>query len=364
MDINGDLHETWKRCKRCGIFKSSSEFSRHPQTADQLFGHCRECERLRARRWRQNNPEKVRTKKIRHYSRNKRKVLARNKRYRDSHKEAIAKKDRLRKTTNKVQTRRYHRRWRERNRERVRGGQRRYWAANRERLNAENRLRYHRNRTKERERSKKYAALHPEQAKRRKQRWLLNNPEKRMAFARQRYRRNKNTILKRNRDWARRNRATLRKIKTSYRERNREKIRLNHRAWERRQIARGNHQLILSKRMRRAISRTLREGKNGRRTAELLGYAISDLWIHLVDTLPQGSRIEDFLLPLGHPSRLEIHHMVPISAFKYKTAADPDFKICWAKNNLQLVPAKDHPRGKQSGTSSAAPKRSLIMRRR
>jgi hypothetical protein len=364
MDINGDLHETWKRCKRCGIFKSSSEFNRHPQTKDGLFGHCKDCERLRARQWRQNNPDKVREKKRGYYGRNKEKVLARNRQYRSGHKEAIRKKERQRQTANRAQIREYHKHWRKRNRESVNEGQRRYWAANRKRLNEKNRLRYHRNRKSELGRSKKYAALHPEKARSRRKRWLLANPEKRRENAKRRYRRNADAIRRRNREWARRNRTTLRKIKATYRQRNRENIRSNRREWERKQREIRNYHFILSKRMRRAIIRALREGKNGRRTAELLGYTTRELWMHLVATLPPGSRIEDFWLPVGHPQRLEIHHVVPISAFKYETAIDPEFKTCWAIRNLQLVPAKDHPRGKQSKISKGAIRRFLAIRRR
>jgi hypothetical protein len=364
MKMIGYSDRTLKRCKWCKQVKPTSEFSRHPQTADRLCGHCKDCERLRARRWRQNNPDKVREKKRRHYGRNKEKVLARNRQYRSRHKEAIRKKERQRKTTNREQIRNYHKHWRKRNRESVKEGQRRYWSANRERLNEKNRLRYHRDRKSERERSRRYAALYPEKARTRRKRWLKNNPEKRRERARQRYRRHSPAILERNRDWARRNRGKLRQIKADYKKRNPEKVRKIQREWHKKQRSINNVFYLLNKRMSGAINRSLRNGKNGRRTEDVLGYTMKDLWAHLLTTIPPETTIEQFHLPYGDPRRFEIHHIVGIAEFRYETPEDPAFKACWAKSNLQLVPAKDHPRGKQNKIPGCVPRRLLITRRK
>lgn len=44
--------------------------------------------------------------------------------------------------------------------------------------------------------------------------------------------------------------------------------------------------------------------------------------------------------------RLQIDHIIPISAFDYEDCTDPEFQECWKLENLRLVtPKENHEKG-------------------
>lgn len=93
----------------------------------------------------------------------------------------------------------------------------------------------------------------------------------------------------------------------------------------------------LNHRMSSAIGRSIKGNKNSRHWEDLVGYTLKDLIEHLKKTLPEGYSWNDYL-----KGKLHIDHKIPKSMFNYTKFEHPDFKRCWALNNLQLLPAKEN----------------------
>lgn len=83
----------------------------------------------------------------------------------------------------------------------------------------------------------------------------------------------------------------------------------------------------------------LKGHKHGRRWEHLVGYSAAGLEAHLKTTLPTGYSWNDYVA-----GRLEVDHVVPISAHNFTTADDIDFYRCWSLGNLRLLPAAENLR--------------------
>ena len=73
----------------------------------------------------------------------------------------------------------------------------------------------------------------------------------------------------------------------------------------------------------------LKENKAGKRWEELVGYTLGDLMVHLERKFDEKMSWENYGIYWS------IDHITPKSIFKYKTAKDSEFKMCWALENLQ-----------------------------
>jgi len=78
----------------------------------------------------------------------------------------------------------------------------------------------------------------------------------------------------------------------------------------------------------RAIRGALRANKAGRSWESLVGFSLVDLVSHLEKQFLSGMTWENY-------GEWEIDHKRPKSSFKFTTADDPEFKVCWALSNLQ-----------------------------
>lgn len=96
-----------------------------------------------------------------------------------------------------------------------------------------------------------------------------------------------------------------------------------------------NPQLRLDDRFSCLIRLSLRDGKQGRKWEELVGYTLSDLEKHLESLFQDGMSWENM-------GKWHIDHIVPRSSFSYKTPNDPDFKVCWSLDNIQPLWAIDN----------------------
>lgn len=68
-----------------------------------------------------------------------------------------------------------------------------------------------------------------------------------------------------------------------------------------------------------------------------LGYDITTLKEHLLSTIPEGYSWEDFL-----EGKLVLEHIIPISAYEYKSYCDNEFKKCWNFRNMRLLPVEEN----------------------
>ena len=81
--------------------------------------------------------------------------------------------------------------------------------------------------------------------------------------------------------------------------------------------------------MSSTISKVLKGKKAGRRWQDLIGYTIEDLIQHLEKQFDEKMNWDNY------GRYWHIDHIRPKSLFKYETAEDPEFKKCWALENLQ-----------------------------
>jgi len=78
-----------------------------------------------------------------------------------------------------------------------------------------------------------------------------------------------------------------------------------------------------------AVYKVLRSSKKWKKWQDLVGYKIEELISHL------EKQFDDKMTWNNYGSYWEVDHIKPKSLFKYETAEDPEFKKCWALNNLQ-----------------------------
>jgi len=95
----------------------------------------------------------------------------------------------------------------------------------------------------------------------------------------------------------------------------------------------------LSKKISSGIRNSLKNQKGGTHWEKLVGYSVTNLKKHLELNIPKGYTWQDFL-----EGKLHIDHIIPISAFNFNKPEHPDFKRCWALENLQLLPAEENLR--------------------
>jgi hypothetical protein len=85
-----------------------------------------------------------------------------------------------------------------------------------------------------------------------------------------------------------------------------------------------NPKCVLDDRMGGLVWQSLRKGKNSRSWKALVGYTTEDLKRHLESLFTEGMTWDIFI-----SGKIHIDHIMPVSRFHYKTAEDPEFRICW-----------------------------------
>ena len=93
----------------------------------------------------------------------------------------------------------------------------------------------------------------------------------------------------------------------------------------------------LNSKIRIAMWESLKGKKAGKHWGELVGYSLKKLIKRLKKTMPEGYTWQDYM-----EGRLNIDHIIPISAFNFTKPEHPDFERCWALKNLRLLTAKEN----------------------
>lgn len=78
-------------------------------------------------------------------------------------------------------------------------------------------------------------------------------------------------------------------------------------------------------------------GKAGRKTEEILGYTRNELQRHLERQFTKGMSWDHVMA-----GRIEIDHIVPVSAFEIAEIGDAEFRACWSLGNLRPLWARDN----------------------
>lgn len=141
------------------------------------------------------------------------------------------------------------------------------------------------------------------------------NPETCRAAARAYYRDNREKCRQWNREWI-----------SANRERRAEKKRINRAE---------SPAATLHHRVSASLSRSLRAGKGGRKTAGIVGWTVAELKAHLERQFLRGMGWENM-------GQWHIDHIVPLSSFTITGPDDPEVRRAWALTNLRPLWAKDN----------------------
>lgn len=94
-------------------------------------------------------------------------------------------------------------------------------------------------------------------------------------------------------------------------------------------------------RLRRSISSRLRSsiysGKMSKRTSEIVGYSLDDLFSHIEKQFTGGMSWENY-------GSWHLDHIVPMSSFEFHGPDDPMVRRAWSLSNLRPLWAKDNYR--------------------
>lgn len=127
------------------------------------------------------------------------------------------------------------------------------------------------------------------------------------------------------------------KQKPGFKER-RKKAEQKHRASGKRAEWEAKHRKIHKNRindaMCTAISRTI-HNKGGRSWQKLVNYTREQLMNHLEKQFREGMSWDNY-------GEWQVDHIRPIASFNFNSAEDPQFKECWALNNLQPLWAEEN----------------------
>ena len=143
--------------------------------------------------------------------------------------------------------------------------------------------------------------------------WRSKNKELTEGYYLKRRKNNLEQIRERNNEWARNNRDK----KRVYSRKTNKKIR---------KTAKGKLNSNISQGIRKSLKPN---GKNRQRWESLVGYTVNQLKEHLEKLFDNLMKWENY------GNYWHIDHKIPISYFSFATPGDPDFKKCWALENLQ-----------------------------
>lgn len=117
-----------------------------------------------------------------------------------------------------------------------------------------------------------------------------------------------------------------------------------YRAWFKAYMAkryRSSTKLRVHRAMTGSVYKSLRHEKGGRAWESLVGYTREDLMRHLERQFVRGMTWENHGLGDG---KWHIDHIVPVVAFSFETAEDPEFQACWGLVNLRPLWSGDNIR--------------------
>ena len=180
--------------------------------------------------------------------------------------------------------------------------------------------------------NKKWRRAHRDERSAYDKQWYEKNKEYRKEKARQYYRENKEHCKKRMKRYYQENKEYLKKDIKRWKKENPEyeKERSRKRRKE-------NKQLRLSETISNAIRGSLKKGKGGRHWEDLVGYTLKEFRADFKSKFKPGMTWENH----GH-NGWHIDHIRPISSFNFESYNDPEFKECWALENLQPLWAEEN----------------------
>jgi len=91
----------------------------------------------------------------------------------------------------------------------------------------------------------------------------------------------------------------------------------------------------LNRKISKAIWRSIRQNKNGKYWEKIVDFTLKDLRIHLEKQFKPGMTWNNY-------GKWHIDHKKPFASFNFSSYEDPEFKKCWALENLQPLWAEEN----------------------
>ena len=135
--------------------------------------------------------------------------------------------------------------------------------------------------------------------------------------------------------WVAKNRKKTREYTRNYRKNNPQKVKESTAKTNKKRMRKPSN--VISNRIRTQIHKhlKLRGLSKGGKTFALLGYTGTELYNHLQSQFTESMSWDNM-------GEWHIDHIRPVSSFDYDSTEHPDFKKCWALNNLQPLWAQDN----------------------
>jgi hypothetical protein len=239
------------------------------------------------KKYQEENKERLAASRKKYYEANKEEISLKNKLYRVKNKEAISAQRKAKYEENKPE---------------ILARKKVYREENKEFIAMQKKESYLRNIYHCREYKKRYYVENSEAIKRKSKTWHEANPEKCAENAKR---------------WVEENYEKRLEIGSNYNRKFRS-------------TPKGNLSSTISKRM----NESLRKGmKSGRHWETLVNFTVDELKLHLEKQFTEEMSWENY------GSYWHIDHKLPVVYFNFETPDDPEFRVCWALDNLQPLEA-------------------------
>lgn len=133
--------------------------------------------------------------------------------------------------------------------------------------------------------------------------------------------------------WRARNPDRPASLVAAWRKANPERVREIYRRQNAKRRGRIDHRI--RKRISEVMRKSLRGGKGGKKTFELLGCTLPEFKLHIERQFLPG-------MTWANMSEWEIDHILPLASFSYETTSCPDFRAAWSLSNLRPLWAVDN----------------------
>jgi len=165
--------------------------------------------------------------------------------------------------------------------------------------------------------NKKYRKLYPEKVKKAQKNWRDNNKEKMKLYLVQ-WRKDNAIHIK---EYYKSNIAEFQARRIKWK-------RTGFKQWFKDYYSKPKNKI--NRRLTSSLWQALKGNKDGHHWEELVGYNLKDLIKHLENQFKPGMSWENY-----GKNGWEIDHIKPKSSFNFSSYEDPEFKECWALNNLR-----------------------------
>ena len=185
---------------------------------------------------------------------------------------------------------------------------------------------------------------HNKQNKEYSKKWRKNNPE-RIREVNKKWRKNNPEYQ---RKWRKNNLKKAKKHSEKWKENNLEKIKETKRIWGNnnpkkvKKYRKKQYKKLskipsyrISKAISRGINYSLKGNKNGRSWETLVGYTKEELMRHIESKFEPWMNWDNYGIYEKGKLKWVIDHWRPVSSFNFTSTDDPEFKECWALENLQ-----------------------------